>query len=245
MFLVIKRNAGLVSCGLVTLLATTPVWFIRFAPLHDLPFHAARMAILHDVIYGGSLDRFYALNSLFIPNSAIDCAVLILSIIFTIETSCRILIITICFLIIYGIHFVNSNLFRYSPVIILLAALFTYNSVFTIGFLNYLFGLGLLLFAVGLHIRIRNRNATVRLVIGSLAALVLFLAHIVAFVLYAIVIAGLELQAGWSAIRTAPPAAVERLLISGSPFLLILPLFYGLSPPSDAMGDAIRFGGSS
>ena len=245
MLLVVKRNAGFISCGLITLLVTSPVWLIRFAPLHDLPFHAARMAILHDVIYGGRLDRFYNLNSLFIPNSAIDCVVLLLSILFTIESSCRILVIAICFLIIYGMHFINSSLFKYDPIIILIAALLTYNSVFTLGLLNYLAGLGLLLLAVGLQIRIRNRNAAIRLVVGSLAALVLFLAHIVAFVLYAIVIAGLEVQAVWNTVKTAPTAAIERLMISGFPILLILALFYLLSPTSDAVGGAINFGGPS
>ena len=70
----------------------------------------------------------------------------------------------------------------------LLAFFFLYNSVFLWGFLNYLFGLGLALFACALWMRLRDRSAALVISLFSLITTVLFFAHLFAFGVFAMVL---------------------------------------------------------
>ncbi len=239
------KYAGWLYCVLASLMVSIPLYFTRFPPLHDYPFHVAQITILRDVIDGGSLARFYEFNSFAVPNGGADFLVLSLSQIFGVEAACRWSIALTLLLIITGTYFLNTSLHKPDILVILIAALMTYNSVFIMGLLNYLVALSFMLWAIGIFLRIRKLSSVARFTIGLGLGIILFLAHLAAFVLYAIVIAGLELQAAWPILRAAPRAAVTRLMISGLPLVAILGIFYIISPTAGAMGSRIDFGGLS
>ena len=232
-----RDRTGLLLSALATAIVTLPVWFVRFAPLHDFPFHVARMFILNDLVHGGAFTRFYEVNSLVIPNLGMDLVVLALEQVFSIETACRIFIVLMIFLMISGADFLHRTLFRTSGLAVPIAALLAYNSIFVLGFMNYLLGVALVPWAAGIFIRVRSWPALPRLALGLVLGLVLFLAHLVAFGLYAIIVAGLELQAVWPILRTAPRAAAARLAWSAMPFVVIVALFFLFSPTAGAPTD--------
>src|SRR6266850_276537 len=175
MFCLLRRYNSAVLCLLSTLLVVVPLWFIRFPPLHDYPFHVARMAILYDILGDGKLAQYYEINSFFVPNSGLDIVVLTLSPLCGVEFATELAIIIICLIMIGGAYFLNASVFKKNKIILLLASLLIYNSVFTMGFLNYLMGIGLLLWGVGLFLRWRNSSTLARLAVGVLVGLILLL----------------------------------------------------------------------
>ena len=93
------------------------------------------------------------------------------------------------------------------------------------GFMSYVTGIGLLLLATALWLRLAHRPWPLRLVAGAACALVLFFCHLVVLVLFAAVVGGYELQATGGrlqAARNALPAGLAfvpagGLFLAGSP----------------------------
>ena len=148
--------------------------------------------------------------------------------------ACRIFIVLTVFLLISGGAFLHRTWFGTIGLAAPLTAFLSYNSVFTAGFLSYLFGIALVPWAVAAFIRLRARPLPVRLALGLAAGLLLMLAHLAAFALYAIIIAGLELQATYPLARTAPRAAVARLAWAALPLLLVVAALLLVSPIAHA-----------
>src|SRR5579885_1915520 len=71
-------------------LVTVPVWLVTYLPLLDDPFHIARMAILHDIAWGGPMARFSELGSLPIPNLGMDGVMLALTGLMGVEAAGRV-----------------------------------------------------------------------------------------------------------------------------------------------------------
>ena len=242
---ILKRGAavaawdrtGLSLCVLATAIVTLPVWFARFAPLHDFPFHVARMFILNDLMHGGAFTRFYEVNSFFLPNVGMDLVILALGQVISVEMACRIFIVLMIFLMISGANFLHRTMFQTSGLAVPIAALLAYNSIFTLGFVNYLMGIGLVLWGVGIFIRVQSYSLAARLALGLLIGLVLVFTHLAAFGVYAIIVAGLELQEALPMLRTAPSVAVTRLIWSAMPLVVIIGLFFLVSPTAGASTD--------
>jgi hypothetical protein len=233
----LREPAGLLLCVLATAIVTLPIWFARFAPLHDFPFHVARMSILNDLVHGGPFTRFYEVNSFLVPNLGMDLIVLALEQVCSVETACRIFLILTIFLMISGKHFLHRTLFRTNGLAVPIAALLAYNSIFTLGFVNYLLGVGLVPWAAGAFVRLQSRAVAVQLAMGVLMSLLLMLTHLAAFGLFAIVVAGLELQAVLTTMRTSRAAGAARLAWSATPFVVVIGLFLLVSPTAGAPTD--------
>ena len=239
------KHRSLVLCVIATAIVAAPLGFIRLAPLHDYPSHLARMSILHDLVHGGGLSRYYEIGSFLIPNVGMDVIVLALSQVLPVETAAALFIVFTLFVTISGADYLHRSLHDADDVTPFLAAALTYNSIFTLGFLNYLFGVGLMLWSVGWFIRLRERDPRTRFAWGCLAALGLVFAHVAAFGVYAIVVAGLELQANWEDVWRRPHKAVARLFMSALPLFLVVGFFYAVSPTSGETGSPISFGSAS
>lgn len=239
------KHRSLVLCVIATAIVAAPLGFIRFAPLHDYPSHLARMSILHDLVHGGGLSRYYEIGLFLIPNIGMDVIVLALLQVLPVETAAALFIVLTLFVTISGADYLHRSLHDADDVTPFLAAALTYNSIFTLGFLNYLFGVGLMLWSVGWFIRLRERDPGTRFAWGCLAALGLVLAHVAAFGVYAIVVAGLELQANWGDVWRRPHKAVARLFMSALPLFLVVGFFYAVSPTSGETGSPISFGSAS
>jgi hypothetical protein len=108
------------------------------------------------------------------------------------------------------------------------------------GFLGYLFGVGLALVAFALWIWLSERSAFARVTICAVAALMLFFVHLMACVIYAVLVAGHELGVLWRRRPIPWSHVIARAAIAAAPFLppLVLLLFAG-----DGQGlGAIHFG---
>ena len=203
------------------------------------------MSILHDLVSGGGLSRYYEFGSFLIPNVGMDVIVLALMQIMPVETAATTFIALTLFLMISGATYLHRSLFRADDLTPFIVAILTYNSIFTLGFLNYLFGIGLMLWCVGFFIRMRERPALVRFGWGFLAALALLFAHLAAFGVYALIVAGMEIQANSESLLRRPRTAITRLVLSALPLLLIVGLFYLLSPTAGVASSPVRLQAAS
>jgi hypothetical protein len=165
-----------------------PVFSSVLPPLTDYPNHLARMHLLAE---GG--DRFYAVRWAPLPNLAEDLIVPPLARLMPLEMAGRLFLVAIFALISGGVLYLNrvtTGGWRLWP----LAAFFLlYNRSFLWGFLNYLFGLGVALFGLGLWMALEDRRPWLRVLAAATAALVCLFSHLAAFGVYALAISGVEL----------------------------------------------------
>jgi hypothetical protein len=183
-------------------LFSVPIFSAVLPPLFDYPNHLAGFWILAT---GGN--AFYAVHWAPLPNLAGDLIVPLLARLMPLDLAGKLFLVMIFALIVGGAASLNrlaTGSWRLWP---LLTVAFLYNRQFLWGFVNYLFGLGVVICGAALWLRLEPARAGLRLIASSLVALICFFSHIAAFGLYALIILGIELQpaiAEWR-IRHWPP----------------------------------------
>jgi hypothetical protein len=198
-------------------------------PLVDLPAHLARLEIIDQLLNHGPLSSYYDFAPGLVPNLLFDGMGWAMANILPIGAVGTLYILFVLSVQLFGtiyLHHTLTGKYSYWP---LLSALFLYNLDFFYGFLSYLAGVGLALLFLGLWIACSERRPLLRAAVGSVAALVLFLSHIIPFIIYAAAVAGYELQ-GAFALRRQPGAALGRLSVGAAQFLLPAWLFLRATP---------------
>jgi hypothetical protein len=219
--------------------AAVPVLICDTLPLFDYPNHLARMHILADLARSPDLQRFYAIQWRPVPDLAMDAIVPALAHVIPLDWAGKAFVLTTLLLLLGGtvlLHRVLSGAWSAWPC---LAFLLLYSRILLWGFLNYLFGLGLALCAVAGWIALRRRSPALRLVLGVVAALALFFAHLLAFGLYGVLVMGYEAgealrrRRGWR-------SAAGALALAGAAFVPALLILFVATP--GAIGGAVRYG---
>jgi hypothetical protein len=151
-------------------------------------------------------------------------------------------------LIMSGAFALNRQLFGRWSVLPLVAFPLLYNYVLLVGTMNYVFGIGLSLWALVVWIALRERHLALRLAVSSLFVIALFFCHLSALGTYGLGLLAFELNRLWSpplggdaAGRQAlqGPSLAFRLadfVATGLPFLPVLPLLM-MSPTWGLRGD--------
>jgi hypothetical protein len=135
-----------------------------------------------------------------------------------------------------ALHYAVHRVFSFWP---LLAGLFIYNRVFLWGFLNYLFGLGLMLWLLAAWIYYADRPLAKKAAAFILPALALYFAHLAAFGLYALGILGFELSRLY---RSQAPGMLRNLGPALFQFVLPGVLFLFFSPTAGTALLDIHYG---
>jgi hypothetical protein len=216
-----------------------PVWMVTLPPLDDYPNHLARMHILLNGALSESLSQFYDVRWAVIPNLAMDIIVPPLARFMPLEAAGKVFVTLVITLLATGslaLHYAVHK--RLSPWP-WLAFLFLYNGIFLLGILNFLFGLGLCLWAVAAWIKSREYGPGARAVLFYTSCLVLFFAHLSAMGVYALSAIAYEVSHATS--RKVSPSLLIRwlgLLIAG-PWVLFATLV--LLSPGPAVNEAPPF----
>ncbi len=74
----------------------------------------------------------------------------------------------------------------------LAAGVLIYNEVLLVGVMNYIFGIGLALWALAAWIALRDRNSSWGIVVSTLFVIALFFCHLFAVGLYGLGLAGVR-----------------------------------------------------
>jgi hypothetical protein len=222
------------------LVAALPLLSVELPPLFDYPNHLARMDLLRRLSASETLQRYYELRWRIIPNLGMDLVVPVLARIMPLAWAGKVFILASLALVAAGAAVVHRSAAGRWSIWPLSAFLFLYSRVLLWGFLGYLFGVGLALIAFALWISLSESRASARLTVSAVAALVLFFVHLMACVIYAVLVAGYELGLLWRRWPIPWSHVIARMAIATAPFLPPLALLL-LAGDGQGLG-AIHYG---
>jgi hypothetical protein len=220
--------------AVLSAIASIPILLYPWPPLGDYINHLSRMHVIATIDRDPDLALFYEVHWQVIPNLMMDLIVPILQRAMNVYLAGQLYTIMTFVLILSGTLALNRRLYGHWSVLPLIAFPLLYNSVFLVGTMNYLFGIGLALWALAAWAALRERAMALRLGLSTLFVLALFFCHLYAVGVYGLGLLAFELQrllALWERRRSPTEDAGERgppplldFVACGLPFLPVLPL---------------------
>jgi hypothetical protein len=228
-------------------IASIPILLNPLPPISDYINHLARMQVIATINSDPDLARYYEIDWQVIPNLMMDLIVPLFARVMNIYLAGQIYTLLSFALILSGTVALHRQLFGRWSALPLIASVLLYNTVFLVGTMNYVFGIGLLLWAMAAWVGLRDRGPVLRLLMSTLSALGLFFCHLFALGVYAVGLLAFESHRLWTgyarvrrtsgraAARRALPSLVLDFVITGVPFLPVLALL--LMSPTRGLWD--------
>jgi len=218
------------------LIASIPVITHPLPPLTDYVNHLARMHVLATIDHDPDLSRFYEIDWQIIPNLMMDLVVPRIARFMTVYHAGQVFTVATFVLMISGALALNRALFGAWSVLPLVAFPLLYNHVFLVGVMNYMFGIGLALWALAAWVWLREGIWLLRFAVSTAFVLALFFCHLFAVGLYGMGVLAVEVHRWW-ATRERPLRARNIDFVAASlPFLPVVPLLL-MSPTWSLAGD--------
>jgi hypothetical protein len=208
------------------LLISIPIWTHPLPPLSDYVNHLARMQVIAELSNSHPIARFYELSWQVIPNLAMDIVVPPLARIVNVYLAGQIFLVLMFVVIISGVLVLNRVLIGRFSVLPLFAIPLLYNYIFLVGLMNYISGVGVAIWALAGWIAVRQLIWPIRFALSTLFIAVLFLCHLSALGIYAIGLLSVELLRLWDRRAEPWPRRIVEFVLSGMPFLIVVPLLY-------------------
>jgi len=220
---------------LMLLMASIPIWTNPLPPLADYINHLARMHVIASIDKDPDLARFYEIEWQAIPNLMMDLIVPLFARVMTVYHAGQIYLVSMFALIISGTVALNRALFGRWSAFPLVSVPLLYNHVFLVGLTNYIFGIGLALWALTFWLLLRERHWYLRLTVSTVFVVLLFFCHFSALGVYGVGLLATECLRLWS--RRKQPLTLNLLdfVAAGIPFTAILPLL--LRSPTMLLAD--------
>ncbi|HLH94516.1 MAG TPA: hypothetical protein VKW08_05295 [Xanthobacteraceae bacterium] len=225
-----------VAALFVVLLGITsiPIVLHPWPPMSDYINHLARMQVIANISSDPDLARFYEIDWQVIPNLMMDLIVPWFLRVMNVYMAGQVYTIASFVLIMSGTLVLHRQLFGRWSVLPFIGFPLLYNNVFLVGTMNYVFGIGLALWALTSWIWLRERSFLLRLPVSALFIVGLFFCHLFVVGVYGVGLLASEIHRllGKSgelrAVGQWDGRAASRLLldfvITGLPFLPVLPL---------------------
>ncbi|MFL6618477.1 MAG: hypothetical protein ACJ8MH_07740, partial [Povalibacter sp.] len=236
-----KSSAYSALCVALLVLASVPLVLSVFPPFIDYPFHLARIDMLSHWSTSAFIREHYEIPSLVLPNLSLEILMLPLSKLMPTEWAGVVFIATTFALMLSGTVVLHRVLFGTRSLWPLVAAAWLYNWIVFYGFLNYVFGVSVMLWCLIAWLRMSEREGWMRLLVGTALALFLFFCHLIAFILYAFAIAGYELQRSILSWRQSGRSSLSNLLIGAAPFIPAVIVYFYVSPTRSAAKHALIY----
>ena len=176
---------------LLAAITLTPIFYFDVLPLHDLPSHMARLAVIQSQGNDPVLSQYYALDWHLIPNLALDIWAYVTAPFFSVEMTSRSFIALSFLLLTSGTIFVHRVLGGKGPWPFI-SFIFVWNEILAWGFLSFLFSIGVALWLFGTWVLYRDRNISIRVGLHAIAAIGLLICHFFGFAVYALAIGAYE-----------------------------------------------------
>src|SRR5215813_12123730 len=217
--------------AVLAVIASIPILLYPWPPLGDYINHLSRMHVIATLGRDPDLAQFYEVHWQVIPNLMMDLIVPALERAMNVYLAGQVYTIMTFVLILSGTLALNRQLYGRWSVLPLIAFPLLYNNVFLVGTMNYLFGIGLALWALTSWVALRQRAPVLRLTVSTLFVLALFFCHLFAVGVYGLGLLAFELQRLLAMRRESLDRLVERrippwvdFVASGIPFLPVVPL---------------------
>jgi hypothetical protein len=218
-----------------TLLISIPIWTHPLPPLSDYINHLARMQVIATLSHNARLANFYEIDWQVIPNLTMDLIVPLLARVMKIYLAGQVFIVAMFAIIVSGTLALNRALVGRWSALSLFSIPLLYNFIFLLGYMNYLFGIGVALWALAGWVAVRERAWPVRFALSTASAVVLFFCHLSALGIYGIGVLSFEILRLWQYRRAPWPGRIMDFVASGLPFLVAGPLLYA-SPTMQIAG---------
>jgi hypothetical protein len=205
------------------LLISIPIWTHPLPPLSDYVNHLARMHVIATVKQNQQLARFYEIDWQVIPNLIMDFIVPLLAKAMNIYVAGQVYMVGMFALIISGIMVLNRALVGRWTAFPLLAFPLLYNYDFLVGLMNYIFGIGVSVWALAGWVALRERAWPLRYALSTASVVVLFFCHLSALGIYGIGILSFELLRLWQHRLQLLPWRLPEFVAGGLPFLAAAP----------------------
>jgi hypothetical protein len=218
-----------------TILISVPIWTHPLPPLSDYVNHLARMNTMATLAQDPQLANFYEIQWQVIPNLIMDLIVPWLAKVMKIYLAGQVFVVATFALLISGALMLNRALVGRWSALPLFAIPLVYNYVFLVGLMNYIFGIGVALWALASWIAVRERVWPVRMVLSTACVVALFFCHLSALGIYGIGVLSFEVVRLWQ--RRSDPwlRLIVDFVASGLPFLATVPLL-DASPTMELVG---------
>lgn len=234
---------GKITLLFVVLLAIVaiPIVLNPLPPISDYVNHLARMHIIATINSDPYLHRYYEIDWQVIPNLMMDLIVPLFVRVVNVYVAGQIYTLMSFALIVSGTMALHRQLFGRWSALPLIAFPLLYNDVFLVGTMNYVFGIGLMLWALAAWVALRERGRTLRLLISTAFVLGLFFCHLFVLGVYGLGLLAFETQRLWAAFaqarrslgraaaRRALPSLLTDFAATGVPFLVV-PVLLMMSP---------------
>lgn len=196
-----KRSRLTLVCWIAALVSGLVPWFSCFpAPLVDWPNHLSRVFIEMRLLAGDDFwSRFYEFNPKLVPNLALDVGIGGLAELgLPIDVAGGVFLAATFLMFLFGIGRLARASDADDATTPLLATILFLSGPMMFGLANYYFGLGMAFFAAALWIEGTVRT---RWIVAVLATPVIFTMHLIAALIFVIVIGAQDLAAWIRAIR--------------------------------------------
>jgi hypothetical protein len=208
----------------LTLLISIPIWTHPLPPLSDYINHLARMQVIATISKNPLLAQFYQIDWQVIPNLTMDMIIPLLARVMKIYAAGQAFMVGMFVLIVSGTLTLNRALIGRWSAMPLFAIPLLYNFVFLVGLMNYIFGIGVALWALAGWIALREHAWPARFALSTAGAVVLFFCHLSALGVYGIGILSFEIYRLWQYRSTPWLGRIMDFVASGLPFLVAGPL---------------------
>jgi hypothetical protein len=213
-----------VVCLALLMVAAIPILTQPLPPLEDYVNHLARMHVIASIDRDPALARFYDIQWQVLPNLMMDVVVPPLAQVMGIYKAGQVFMVATFALILSGALALNRALYGRWSLLPLIAAPLLYNYVFLVGVMNYMFGIGLVLWATAAWVYLRDRAWPLRIAVSTVFAVALFFCHLFALGVYGLALLAIELRR----LATSPSRSFRLRLLdfvaTGFAFLPVLPL---------------------
>lgn len=237
----LKNRHILILVSLAFVVSLTPLFLVDMPPIADLPNHLARIHILRTAGADPVLNQYYAVAWGILPNLVMDWLLVVLDWIPLMAAGSFSVALTFL-LILTGVLLLQHTLLGRLSVLALFAVLLLYNRMLLWGMVNYLMGVGVLLIAFALWVRMREDAAIKRILVSSTMALAVFFCHLFPFGIYALSVGAFELQSLLKRENRNFMAWRQTIFIGGVQFILPVIAFIFLSPTSGYAQTRLAFG---
>ncbi|HEX5213648.1 MAG TPA: hypothetical protein VFW22_18140 [Pseudolabrys sp.] len=217
------------------LLISIPIWTHPLPPLSDYVNHLARMHVMATLSHNAQLAHFYQVDWQVIPNLTMDLIVPRLARVMNVYLAGQMFIVGMFALIISGCLALNRALIGRWSVFPLFAFPLLYNYVFLVGLMNYIFGIGVALWALAGWVALRERAWPARIALSTAFVPALFFCHLSALGIYGVGVLSFEISRLWQRRLKPWPARIVDFVASGLPFLAAAPLLM-MSPTMNLVG---------
>ncbi len=226
---------------LVALVGLVPLLVVAIPPLHDYPFHLARADAIATLMGQNAGVTHYRLGSFLLPNVGMDVVTLGLTAFMPPVLAGRVFLCLVQVSLLSGTMALHRALHGRFSLWPLVAAFFLYNWIFFYGFTNYLIGVGMMLWGVAAWVAVGRDNPAAKVLTGTVLAVATLFCHLVAFGLYAVILAGLALDETIARWRETRRIAVGALLLPAIPLGVALAIFVAVSPTAGQAREPITY----